>query len=119
MSRLFKGITVVLTAIGIVVILLQQAELLKDLIASTQLSSRENPFGFAVVQNFIFAAIIKKTILLLVATAVEIALLWLLVVLNVISQRCGLIATLAKSGCVPRTISTFMLMKERGQRPDY
>jgi hypothetical protein len=97
MSRLFKGITVVLIAIGIVVILLQQAELLKDLIASTQLSSRENPFGFAVVQNFIFAAIIKKTILLLVATAVEIALVWLLVVLDVISQRRGLIATLVLS----------------------
>ncbi|MBW4633899.1 MAG: hypothetical protein KME30_18945 [Iphinoe sp. HA4291-MV1] len=94
MSRLFRGITVVLTAIGVVVILLQEAELLKDLIASTQLSFSENPFGFALAQNFTLIAIIKKTILLLIASAVEIALVWLLVLLNIISQRRGLIATL-------------------------
>lgn len=97
MSRLFKGITLVLTAIGIVLILWQQAELLQVAIASTQLSLSKNPFAVGVVLNFNFATLIKNTILLLIATVVEIALIWLLVLLNVISQRRGLIASLVLS----------------------
>jgi len=53
-------------------------------------------FG-SIAQGFAYAAIIKNTKLMLIASAVEVALVWLLVLLDVISQRRGVIATLVLS----------------------
>lgn len=93
MNRLFQGITIVMTAIGAVVIISLEAELLKGL-AYKKLPGSGNSFGSTMTLAFSYLALIRNTKLMLIASACEVALVWLLVVLNVISQRRGLIATL-------------------------
>ncbi len=93
-SRLFKGITVVLTAMGAVVIIWQEAQLIQDFIASTRLNAEKASIWNAWAQSWTYASLMKNTQLLLIASAVEIALVWLLVLLDVINRRRGLIATL-------------------------
>ncbi len=96
MNRLFKGIVVALTAIGAAVVIWQDAQLLQYFVAYTKQAAikSESSFGLAFVSGLTTVALTKDTKLLFIASAVEIALVWLLVQLNVISQRRGLIATL-------------------------
>ncbi len=103
-SRLFKGITVVLTAMGAVVIIWQEAQLIQDFIASTRFDAEKACMWNSWAQSWTYASLIKNIKLLLIASAVEIALVWLLVLLDVINRRRGLIATLVLSILVGITI---------------
>lgn len=93
-NRLFKGIAVVLTAIGAIVIVLQAADLIKSLISFFQLPPSRSSFGLDAASFLIYVSLAKNANLIIVASVVEIALIWLLVLLDVISRRSGLIATL-------------------------
>jgi hypothetical protein len=104
LNRLFKGITVVLTVIGAVVIIWQEAHLIEGFVAFTQLNAKEFSAGKAFYGGLTYLVLIKETKLLLIASVVEIALVWLLVLLSVINRRRGLIATLVLSILVGITV---------------
>ena len=93
-NRLFKGLAIILTVMGGIVIIW----LVVNLVWS-QLRISSLPFeGNALAKGFVFASqaqeTLKNLILVFIASAVEIALFWLLVILDVVSRHRGLIATL-------------------------
>lgn len=93
-NRLFKGLAVILTAVGTIVIIWQAANLVQQLLSFIAPPNiRQTPFTGLTI-GLAYALIIRNTKLLLIAIAVEITLIWLLVVLDVVSRRRGLIATL-------------------------
>ncbi|MEW6491219.1 MAG: hypothetical protein AB1589_01525 [Cyanobacteriota bacterium] len=87
MSRFFKGVAVILTVIAAILIILTAVHLVWQ---SLDYSSSPNtiyiPPASYVLQYYI--------LVLLIASAVEIALFWLLVFLDIISRRHGIIASL-------------------------
>ncbi|MCC5616164.1 hypothetical protein LC605_14030 [Nostoc sp. CHAB 5836] len=91
-NRLFKGLAVVLTVMGGIAIIW----LLVNLVQS-QLIISSSP-GSSLARRTLFglqAAKIEINLrLVFIASAVEIALFWLLVLLDVVSRHRGLIATL-------------------------
>ncbi|MCC5606351.1 hypothetical protein LC612_06015 [Nostoc sp. CHAB 5834] len=91
-NRLFKGLAVVLTVMGGIVIIGLLVNLVDLTISDSGLEGRSFSRDF----NFVLLA--KQTqrylILVLIASPVEIALFWLLVLLDVVSRHRGLIATL-------------------------
>lgn len=92
-NRLFKGLAVVLTVMGGIVIIWLVANFVQ-----LQLRISSSPLQGGLARGFILASQARQTeltlILLFIASAVEIALFWLLVVLNVVSRQRGFIATL-------------------------
>ncbi len=93
-NRLFKGFAVVLTAIGAILIIWLVVNLVQSQLRT--LSPRLEGGSLAIGLNlaFKYAQIQQNIKLVFIASGVEIALLWLLVLLDVISRRRGLIATL-------------------------
>ena len=94
-NRLFKGLAVVLTVMGGIVIIW----LLVNLVQSQLIISSSRLEGSSLVTRlFLFGLQAPKIELNLrlvfIASAVEIALFWLLVLLDVVSRHRGLIATL-------------------------
>ncbi|BBD65648.1 hypothetical protein NIES4072_06760 [Nostoc commune NIES-4072] len=91
-NRLFKGLAVVLTVMGGIVIIWFLVNLVDLTISASNLE------GSSFSRGFSFVILAKRTqrnlILVLIASAVEIALFWLLVLLDVVSRHRGLIATL-------------------------
>ncbi len=87
MGRLFKGIAILITVIGAIVIILIAMHLVwRSLDYSFSPKTIYLPPAYVVLQYY--------SLVLLIASAVEIALFWLLVVLDIISQRHGIIASL-------------------------
>ncbi|MDZ8224178.1 hypothetical protein [Nostoc sp. ChiVER01] len=91
-NRLFKGLAVVLTVMGGIVIICLLVNLVDITISASGL------VGSSFSKNFSFVLLAKQAqknlILVFIASAVEIALFWLLVLLDVVSRHRGLIATL-------------------------
>ncbi|WP_146007576.1 hypothetical protein [Fischerella muscicola] len=93
MNRLFKGFAVVLTAIGDIVIIWLVVYLVQlQLRILSSLKGGTLDIGLALA--FHAQKTLLNLILLFIASAVEIALLRLLVLINIISRRRGSIATL-------------------------
>ena len=87
MGRLFKGIAILITVIGAIVIILMAMHLVwRSLHYSFSPRTIYLPPAYVVLQYYI--------LVLLIASAVEIALFWLLVVLDTISRHHGIIASL-------------------------
>jgi len=87
MSRLFKGVAVILTVIAAILIIFTAVQLVwRSLDYSSSPNTIYIPPAYVVLQYFI--------LLLLIGSAVEIALFWLLVFLDIISRRHGIIASL-------------------------
>ncbi len=87
MSRLFKGVAVILTVIAAIFIILTAVHLVwRSLDYSFSPKTIYIPTAYVVLQYYI--------LVLLIASAVEIALFWLLVVLDIISRHHGIIASL-------------------------
>ncbi len=82
MARLFKGIAILVTVIGAIVLILMAVVLFMDSVYYSPLPPARRYILLFPIMN------------ILIASAVEIASLWLLVVINIISRRYGLIATL-------------------------
>ncbi|MGV0105875.1 DUF1634 domain-containing protein [Nostoc sp. DSM 114160] len=94
-NRLFKGLAVVLTVMGGIVIIW----LLVNLIQSQLIiSSAREGSSLSLARLYLFGLQAPKIELnfrlVFIASAVEIALFWLLVLLDVVSRHRGLIATL-------------------------
>lgn len=93
-NRLFKGLAVVLTVMGGIVIIWLAVNLVWSQLRISSLYFEGN----ALAKGFVYALHAQETlqnlILLFIASAVEIALFWLLVLLDVVSRYRGLIATL-------------------------
>ena len=88
-----KSIAVIMTIIGLLVIIVLGVELFYNLYL-TKLPVNISPTVTSLAPAIGYLAIKKNNRLLLIASAFEVSLVWLLVLLNVISQRSGLIATL-------------------------
>jgi hypothetical protein len=88
MSRLFKGSTIVLTVIVAIVIIWLAANLVRSRLELA------NSYVVGFEQGLVYVLMLRDTRLLLIANAIEIALVWLLVLLDVLSRRQGLITTL-------------------------
>lgn len=92
MNELFKGIAVLLTVIVAIVITGLSAVLVLSWLPF--LFFFRAGFDEVMAVTILLPLIALFTWLLLVASTVEIALVWLLVLLDIISRRHGLIATL-------------------------
>jgi hypothetical protein len=101
MNLLFRRIAIVLTVIEVLVTIGLAAYLvwlrLKFFFYKTEPRGESSGIGLGFIalgEKLMVAEIQNFTRLLLIASVVEIALFWLLVLLDIISQRHGLIATL-------------------------
>jgi hypothetical protein len=101
MNLLFRRVAIVLTVIGVLVTIGLAAYLvwlrLEFFFSMTQYRGKSSGAGAGLImfaEKLMVAKIQNFTRLLLIASVVEIALFWLLVLLDIISQRHSLIATL-------------------------
>lgn len=93
-NRLFKGLAVILTVIGGLVIIWLVVNLVQLQLRMLSPRIEGGSLGIGLTLAFQAQKIQINLILLFIASAVEIALFWLLVVIGVISRHRGLIATL-------------------------
>ncbi|MEH1840279.1 MAG: hypothetical protein V7L20_16325 [Nostoc sp.] len=95
-NRLFKGLAVVLTVMGGIVIIWFLVNLVQTQlrISSSHFEGDFSATRFAILLNSQLPKIELNFRLVFLASAVEIALFWLLVLLDVVSRHRGLIATL-------------------------
>lgn len=94
MNRLFKRLVVVLTVMGGIVIIWLAVNLVWSQLRISSLRFEGNILAKGFVYALQSQETLKNLILLLIDSAVEIALFWLLVILDVVSRPRGLIATL-------------------------
>ncbi|OUL20370.1 hypothetical protein [Nostoc sp. 106C] len=93
-NRLFKGLAVVLTLIGGIVIIWLVVNLVQSQLRILSPRLEGGSLGIGLTLGFQAQKTQLNLILLFIASAVETALFWLLVVLDIISRYRGLIATL-------------------------
>ena len=91
-NRLFKGLAVVLTVMGGIVTIWLTVNLVQSQLNISSLSKDSGDILFAWVSQSLAAQ--QNLILVFLASTVEIALFWLLVLLDVVSRHRALIATL-------------------------
>ncbi|OUL29585.1 hypothetical protein BV372_23025 [Nostoc sp. T09] len=93
-NRLFKGLAVVMTVMGGIVIIWLVVNLVESQLRISSPRLEGGSLGIGLNLAFQSQKIQLNLILIFIASAVEIALFWLLVLLDVISRHRALIATL-------------------------
>ncbi len=93
-NRLFKGLAVLLTVMGGIVIIWLAVDLVQSQLRILSLPFENNGLARGLVYGLQAQENLRSLLLLFIASVVEIALFWLIVHLNVISRHRGLIATL-------------------------
>ncbi|GJD17024.1 hypothetical protein RIVM261_019800 [Rivularia sp. IAM M-261] len=110
MNRLFKRLAVVLTVMGGIVIIWLAVNLVWSQLKISSLRFEGNVLAKGLVYALQSQETLKNLILLFITSAVEIALFWLLVILDVVSRYRGLIATLVLFIFVGIFLGIFVLL---------